>query len=54
MFFKMFSARARDIEDVRILLVKNKNIDRNYIKNTLKELSDKEKDLLKIYKRLFK
>lgn len=51
--FKIFSARARDIEDVRILLVKNKNIDRDYIKRTLKELSDTEKDLLKIYTRLF-
>lgn len=39
---KIFAGRPRDIEDVRIILLKNPNIDKRYIKRWLKEF-DKSK-----------
>lgn len=50
--FKLFSGRAKDLEDVKVLLNKKIKIDENYLLKTLKELSDPERDLLKVYKDL--
>ncbi len=47
--FKVFSGRPRDREDVRVILIKNKEIDLKYIKKTLKELSFEDRDFLKIF-----
>lgn len=50
--FKIFAGRPRDIEDVRIIMVKNKEIDIGYIKKKLKELSFEYKDFLQIFKEI--
>ena len=50
--FKIFAGRPRDIEDVRIIMVKNKKIDIGYIEKKLKELSFEDKDLLQIFKKI--
>jgi hypothetical protein len=45
---KIFSGRARDVEDVRIILIKNPDCDLNYIRAWLKEFekSVESKDFL--------
>jgi predicted nucleotidyltransferase len=45
--FKIFSGRPRDIEDARLIFVKQKNIDTDYIRMKLKDLSFEDRDLLK-------
>jgi hypothetical protein len=53
---KIFAGRPRDLEDVRILFIKNKNIDLLYIRKWLEEfdrVTEKE-DLLKIFYELTK
>lgn len=52
--FKLFSGRPRDIEDVRKILVKNKNADIKYIKKQLKILSFEKKDLMKDFERILR
>ena len=47
--FKIFSGRPRDREDVRMILIKNKEIDLKYIKKKLKELSFEDRDFLKTF-----
>jgi predicted nucleotidyltransferase len=51
--FKIFSGRPRDIEDVRTILIKNKNADIKYIKEQLQLLSSEEKDLLRDFNRVW-
>jgi len=50
--FKVFSGRPRDLEDARIILVKNKKADLKYIKKQLKTLSFEEKDLVNDFNRV--
>jgi hypothetical protein len=53
---KIFAGRPRDLEDVRIILVKNADIDINYIRKWLKtfdEASD-TKEFLKIFEEILK
>lgn len=52
--FKVFSGRPRDREDVRVILIKNKEIDSTYIKNKLKELSFEDTDFLKTFHEIVK
>lgn len=47
--FKVFSGRPRDREDVRAILIKNKEMDLKYIKKKLKELSFEDRDFLKTF-----
>ncbi|MEA3494150.1 MAG: nucleotidyl transferase AbiEii/AbiGii toxin family protein [Candidatus Margulisiibacteriota bacterium] len=49
---KIFAGRARDIEDVKSILIKNPSIDINYIQKWLRDFENisPEKNLLKIFK----
>lgn len=53
---KIFAGRPRDIEDVRIIFLKNPDIDIQYIENWLKEFetSSDKKDLLNIFENILK
>jgi hypothetical protein len=53
---KIFSGRPRDIEDIRILILKNPRIDVPYIKRWLKEFdaSVQGKGFLKTFEKIFK
>lgn len=52
--FKVFSGRPRDMEDARLILIKNKEADVTYIKEKLKELSFEDNDFLTKFKDIFK
>jgi hypothetical protein len=51
---KIFAGRPRDIEDARIIILKNPDLNIQYIRNWLKEfsVSSKQKDFLKIFEEL--
>jgi len=53
---KIFSGRPRDIEDVRTVLVKNPDIDKQYIRRWLKEFdeSSEENNFIKIFEGIVK
>jgi len=54
---KIFAGRPRDIEDARIILLKNPEIDYSYIRKWLSEFDltlDEERDLLKTFEDLVK
>jgi len=53
---KIFAGRARDIEDVRIVLLKNPDIDIQYIRNWLKQfdISSDEKKHLSTFEEVLK
>ncbi|MBW1736936.1 MAG: nucleotidyltransferase [Deltaproteobacteria bacterium] len=53
---KIFAGRARDMEDVRTVLMKNSEIDIRYIKSWLKEFdeSSEKKDFVKTFETLLK
>ena len=53
---KIFSGRPRDIEDVRTVLVKNFDIDKQYIRRWLKEFdnSSEENNFIKIFEGIVK
>ena len=53
---KIFAGRPRDIEDVRTVLLKNPNIEKQYIRGWLKEFdkSSEEKNFLKIFEGIVK
>jgi len=46
---KIFAGRPRDLEDVRIILIKNPDIDNSYIRKWLKEF-DRSSDAIKFLK----
>ncbi|MBI3813012.1 MAG: nucleotidyltransferase, partial [Nitrospinae bacterium] len=51
---KIFAGRPRDLEDVKSVIIKNKDVDINYIRNRLKEFdsfSDR-KDFLKMFEEI--
>lgn len=52
--FKVFAGRERDIEDVRLILTRNKEMDLKYTRKKLKELSFEGNDFLKTFDRIFK
>lgn len=47
--FKVFSGRPRDIEDSRLILIKNKEADLTYIRERLREISFEDSDFLTIF-----
>jgi hypothetical protein len=51
---KIFAGRPRDLEDVRSILLKNPELDREYIKKWLGEFekSPEKKDLIKIFNKI--
>jgi len=53
---KIFAGRPRDIEDVRTVLLKNPDVDLQYIRGWLKEFDEasKEKDFLKTFEGIVK
>jgi predicted nucleotidyltransferase len=53
---KVFAGRPRDIEDVRTVLLKNPDVDVQYIRRWLKEFdkASKEKDFLKTFEGIVK
>ena len=53
---KIFAGRPRDIEDVRTVLLKNPDVDIQYIRQWLKEFdeSSEEKGLLKTFEGIMK
>jgi hypothetical protein len=53
---KIFAGRPRDIEDVRIVILKNKNIDTLYVERWLKEFdaASDEKNFLTTFKSIMK
>ena len=53
---KVFAGRPRDIEDVRTVLLKNPDVDLQYIRGWLKEFdkASKEKDFLKTFEGIVK
>ena len=53
---KIFAGRPRDIEDVRTVLLKNPDIDVQYIRKWLKEfdLSSEKKDFLTTFEEVIK
>jgi predicted nucleotidyltransferase len=53
---KIFAGRPRDIEDVRTVLLKNPDVDLQYIREWLKEFdeSSEEKDFLKTFEGIVK
>jgi hypothetical protein len=53
---KVFAGRPRDIEDVRTVLLKNPEVDKQYIRGWLKEFDEasKEKDFLKTFEGIVK
>lgn len=53
---KVFAGRPRDIEDVRTVLLKNPDVDLQYIRGWLKEFDEasKEKDFLKTFEGIVK
>ena len=53
---KIFAGRPRDIEDVKTVLLKNPDVDKEYIRGWLKELdeSSEEKNFLKIFEGVVK
>lgn len=53
---KIFSGRERDIEDVRVMLIKNPNCDMNYIKKWLREFekSAEGKNFMAVFDKIFK
>jgi predicted nucleotidyltransferase len=53
---KIFAGRPRDIEDVKTVLLKNPDVDKEYIRGCLKELdeSSEEKNFLKIFEGVVK
>jgi hypothetical protein len=53
---KVFAGRPRDIEDVRTVLLKNPDVDVQYIRGWLKEFDEasKEKDFLKTFEGIVK
>ena len=53
---KIFAGRPRDIEDVRTVILKNPNVDRQYIRGWLKEFdeSSEENNFLKIFEGIVK
>lgn len=51
--FKVLSGRERDLEDVRLILIKNAEVDLKYIKEKLKDLSFKSKNFLKTFNLIF-
>ena len=53
---KIFAGRPRDIEDVRTVLLKNPDVDLQYIRGWLKEFdtSSEEKDFLKTFEGIVK
>jgi len=53
---KIFAGRPRDIEDVRTVLLKNTDVDLQYIRGWLKEFDEasKEKDFLKTFEGIVK
>lgn len=53
---KIFAGRPRDLEDVRIILLKNPGIDIQYIKNWLKEFDNAmdRKDFQKVFEETLK
>jgi predicted nucleotidyltransferase len=53
---KIFSGRPRDIEDVRTVIVKNPDIDKQYIRRWLKEFdnSSEETNFIKIFEGIVK
>ncbi|OGW29642.1 MAG: hypothetical protein A2X59_12845 [Nitrospirae bacterium GWC2_42_7] len=52
---KVFAGRPRDIEDARIIILKNAELDYSYIRHWLEEFdlsSDEKRDLLKTFEDL--
>jgi len=51
---KIFAGRPRDLEDVNSVIIKNKDMDINYICNKLKEFDafSGRKDFLKVFKKI--
>ncbi len=50
--FKIFSGRPRDLDDAKIILIKNQNIDLDHIRTKLTELSFDDRDLVSIFENL--
>ncbi len=52
---KVFAGRPRDIEDIRILIIKNQDIDEKYIKRWLKEFDAMlpKKRFMKTFKKIW-
>jgi predicted nucleotidyltransferase len=53
---KIFAGRPRDLEDVRIILIKNPDIDNSYIRKWLKEFDEPSdtKEFLNIFEEMLK
>ncbi len=53
---KIFAGRARDLEDVKTILIKNPNLDKDYIKKWLKQfdLTFPEKNFTQTFENIFK
>jgi len=52
---KIFSGRPRDLEDVRVILLKNPGIDAQYVRNWLREFDRAmdQKDFLETFEKIF-
>lgn len=53
---KIFAGRARDLEDVKTILIKNPDLDKGYIKKWLKQfdLTFPEKNFTQTFEKLLK